>query len=243
MGIRFIEKSHKYFNDENVEYMSVTTFLHKFSAPFDKMATSARVAAREGVTQQEILDRWEASSKQACDYGTSIHLKMENFINTGVREEGYDSLYDSFNDIVGEDIKWALKRNPGAVHSELLLWNDEARLAGTADLIIDLNDKEFLVGDFKTNKSIDFYSKWGDYMLKPLEHLTSCNYTIYSLQLSVYAYFYSLMTGKTCRNVFLMYKVDDRWQRIPANFMQHEVKVLMHYYIQHRDEILASAKH
>ena len=103
-------------------------------------------------------------------------------------------MYESFNLITTEDFMKALK-----VYSEELVWVDEYKVAGTADLIIEHNDYEFSVGDFKTNKSIDFCSKYGDRLLDPVSHLSDCNYNIYSLQLSLYAYLFSLRTGKKIR--------------------------------------------
>lgn len=144
-----------------------------------------------------------------------------------MRKEGFDSYYNSFDKINKEDIAKA-----NIVYSELMLWNDEYEIAGTADLIIDHNDKEFSVGDFKTNKAIKFYNEYGERMLDPISHLSACNYNIYSLQLSLYAYFYSLKTGKQCRRVFLMYEKNNEWNYISANNMQFEVQMMLKYYKQ-----------
>ena len=231
--VTFKERTHQYFNDNGEEYYSVTKFLHCFEAPFDKYGISLNVARKEGVTQEEILKRWKEKSIAACEYGTAIHAKMEDYIKTGRREEGYEGLYQSFDDALGRDIKYAK-----AVHSEHILWNDQAKIAGTADLIVDLQDNEFLVADFKTNGKFDFFSAYGNRMKDPVAHLSSCNYTIYSLQLSVYAYFHSLLTGRKCRNLLILYKEGERWTKIPVCNMQHEVMVLFDYYRKH-PELLA----
>lgn len=109
--------------------------------------------------------------------------------------------------------------NAVKVYSEQLVWIDEYKVAGTADLIIEHNDYEFSVGDFKTNKSIDFFNKFGQHLLNPISHLSDCNYNIYSLQLSLYAYLFSLKSGKKCRKLFLMHLKDDKWNYIPCNNM------------------------
>lgn len=223
--VTFKEDTHQYFNEKNEEYISGTRFLHKFECPFDEDGISKRVAAREGVTQQEILAKWKAISKEACDYGTMIHNAMENYIKFGERKDALEPLYKSFDRIVGQDFKRAKE-----IHSELLLWTDEYKIAGTADLIIVHDDKEFSVGDFKTNKSIDFCSIYGNRMLDPIPHLTSCNYTIYSLQLSLYAYMFSMRTGLQCRRLFLMHKNNDQWKYISANYMLYEIKMMLKYW-------------
>lgn len=220
--VTFIEKTHKYFNEEGVEYISGTTFLHKFQKPFDKEKFSTLKAKQLNVTKEAVLAMWDETAKKACEYGTSIHLVMENYINKKPKLEEYENLYNSFNEIVSDDFKRA-----SGVHSEKILWTDKYRIAGTADLIIEHNDKEFSIGDFKTNKSIDFASKYGDRLLSPIEHLSDCNYNIYSLQMSLYAYMFSQLTGKKCRKVFLMYLKNDKWNYIPANNMEYEVRALL----------------
>lgn len=224
--VTFKEDTHQYFNEYGDEYKSGTGFLHLYDKEFDSISVATKVAGREGVSVDDILERWKKNSEEACTYGTSIHLIMENYLKTGIRLPEHTLLYDSFDDITGNMRKWAK-----AVHSERMLWNDEHQIAGTADLIIDHNKNEFSVGDFKTNKSINFCNEWGERMLYPISHLSSCNYNLYSLQLSLYAHMYSLLTGKQCRRVFLMHlKNDGRWHEITANFMKHEIEVLFYHY-------------
>lgn len=226
--VTFKEDTHQYFNDDNIEYTSGTRFIHKFEFPFDEDGISKRVALKEGVSQEEILKKWKDISKQACDYGTRIHAVMENYIKFGEVNKTFESLYKSFDKITKQEFNTAKE-----ILSEELLYDDEYRIAGTADLIIVHNDKEFSIGDFKTNKSIDFYSPYGNRMLDPISHLSSCNYNIYSLQLSLYARMFANRTGLKCRRVFLMHKKEDIWQYISANNMLYEVKMMLKYHQRH----------
>lgn len=221
----FKEDTHQYFNEKGEEYISGTTFLHKFQLPFDQEKFATIKAKKLGISVQEVNEMWKNNSKKACDYGTSVHLLMQNYVVNGSKEEGKESLYDSFNTIVMEDFMNAVK-----VYSEQLVWIDEYKVAGTADLIIEHNDYEFSVGDFKTNKSIDFYNKFGQRLLNPISHLSDCNYNIYSLQLSLYAYLFSLKSGKKCRKLFLMHLKDDKWNYIPCNNMQYEIRMMLKWY-------------
>lgn len=223
--VTFKEDTHQYFNEKGEEYISGTTFLHKFQKPFDEDKFATLKAKKLGVSVDEVKAMWKANSRKACDYGTNVHLLMENYVLHGTKEEGYSSLYESFNLITTEDFMKAMK-----VYSEELLWVDEYKVAGTADLIIEHNDYEFSVGDFKTNKSIDFCSKYGDRLLDPVSHLSDCNYNLYCLQLSLYAYLFSLRTGKKCRKIFLMHLNDDKWNYIPGNYMEYEVRMMLKWY-------------
>lgn len=228
----FKEDTHQYFNEEGKEYKSVTTILHKYTTPFDKDKVAARVSEKTGRPVEEILKEWATVNRTACDFGTNIHLLMENYIKKRERVEGYDGLYDSFDEYLADDLKYATD-----VLSEVKVWDDTARVAGTSDLIVEFKD-EFMVGDFKTNKRLDFYSKFRDHMKYPVDHLTDCNYSVYSLQLSIYALMYERLSGKRCRNVFLLYKVGDRWTYITANYMKYEAMALLKHYTLHRNEIL-----
>lgn len=221
----FKEDTHQYFNEKGEEYISGTTFLHKFQLPFDQEKFATIKAKKLGISVQEVKEMWKNNSRKACDYGTSVHLLMQNYVVSGSKEEGKESLYDSFNTIVMEDFMNAIK-----VYSEQLVWIDEYKVAGTADLIIEHNDYEFSVGDFKTNKSIDFCNKFGQRLLNPISHLSDCNYNIYSLQLSLYAYLFSLKSGKKCRKLFLMHLKDDKWNYIPCNNMEYEIRMMLKWY-------------
>lgn len=203
-----------------------------FIPPFDQENISKYVARKRGISQEEVLAEWKENNKNACTYGTKIHAIMENYIKTGEKLPEYNELYLSFDEITGELFK------SSTVYSELMVHNDEYEICGTADLIIDHGD-EFSIGDFKTNKAFEFYSHYNKRLLDPIAHLSECQYNEYTLQLSLYAHFYSLMTGKKCRCLFLMYKAPDsmKWVRIPCSFMQHEIMVMLKYYQRNKKDI------
>ena len=228
MAIIFKEDTHQYFNTETGrEYLSGTKFIHLFEPPFDKDGISKRVALKRGITQKEVLDEWAAISKEACESGTATHLLMENFIKFNEVDENHKILYETFKKCVGPDYDKA-----EAIHSERLLWIDDFEIAGTADLIIDHPNNEFSIGDFKTNKKIEFYSGFGNRLLEPVDHLSQCQHNMYALQLSLYAYMYSLLTGRKLRHVFLMHCHDRSkgWTYIPCNAMVLEVRFMLHFY-------------
>lgn len=221
--IEFLPGPHIYVNKETGHhYTSVTQFIHKFVPPFDEDGLSKRKAAQLGISQEEVLKMWREANKTACKYGTEVHAIMENYIKDKVILPEYQSLYDSFNEILAEDLKWTKE-----LKSEEIIYNDEYEICGTSDLIIDYKNGEFAVGDFKTNKNFEYCSKYESYLNAPVNHLANCQHNIYALQLSLYAYFYSLLTGKVCRKVFLLYKVDDKWTYISCNYMQFEVRAML----------------
>ena len=221
----FNEKKHKYVDDETgKELISATTLIGKYKPAFDKMGNATRVAAREGVSIDFILEQWEAEKNRACNYGTHIHKVMEDFLGEDKSEEEYTTLYESYK-------KWEyiFKKFPDLT-CEMRLYNIGLNIAGTADLIYE-NKDYFYVGDFKTNKNFRFFSEYNEFFKAPVEHLGVCEFNTYCLQLSLYAYLYELSSGKKCSGLVIFYKnKDDTWYPIRLNYMKTEIKTLVEDY-------------
>lgn len=227
--VTFRASDHTYTNEKGEQYISVTTFLGKYKKPFDVETHAARVADRTGVTVDAVKQMWKDNTTSAQDRGTSIHKTMENFLLYGdVNKDNLD-LTDSYTRIIGDF-------NRGStVKSEMLLWNDDAKIAGTADVVIFKGDS-FAVLDFKTNKQFNLHSKYGEKLLYPLDYLDSCEYNVYTLQLSLYAYMIEEMTGKTCRFLKLLYLRDNLvdstvpsrfWREIPIFYSRSTIMDLI----------------
>jgi ATP-dependent exoDNAse (exonuclease V) beta subunit len=230
MNITFIPETHKYVNDvTGAEYISVTNLISQYKKPFEKDKWSKHVAKRDGKTQSAVLEAWKALTEKAQIRGTRYHKIMEDFIKDNVIEPGYKELIDSFIKKTSNNIK-----NDSITSSEKLLFNHEHQIAGTADLIVE-NVSDFSIFDFKTNKSFDFSTKYNEYFQSPLEYLSQCKYSTYSLQLSIYAYlqekiFESQGTPKRCNGLKLFYlrEFDQTfWQEINMPYMRCTIETLL----------------
>ena len=222
MPVVLDQESHVYTNTDNGDvYTSVTRFINAYKKPFDKDKWSKVIAQREGVSQKEILDRWNDITVVAQNRGTNIHLIMEDFIKSKTISKGFEELIESFV----KKTNGILKDN-SLVFSEHLLYSHKHKLAGTADLIVE-NDNTFYVMDFKTNKKFNFVSKYNDYFYEPIDYLPQCEFTIYTIQLSIYAYMYELLTGKKCGGlkIFYLREFNNKtfWQEIPCTYMRSTV--------------------
>lgn len=220
--VTFDKKTHTYRNDQGVIYTSGTSFVGKFKPKFESDKHAQRVADREGVTKEEILAKWEAGKNAACDYGTSHHEAMENYIKYGVRDPMYNALYDSYIETC-KDYPYR-----GDVMSETILYNHTYKLAGTADLII-ANNEQFMVKDFKTNKRFRYGTQYGEYMRSPISHMPVCEYYSYALQLSLYAYMYEQMTDKQCSGLAVLYRAPDslEWQQIVLPYLKTDIRLMI----------------
>ena len=88
---------------------------------------------------------------------------------------------------------------------ENLMYNEDIKIAGTADLIYEHKGNEFTIGDFKTNKRFRFSSQYKEKMKLPVDHLDYCEFNTYALQLSFYAWLHEKQTGKRCRKCVIFY--------------------------------------
>lgn len=230
--IIFDEPNHTYTDSETGEvYTSVTTIISEYEPEFDADYHSARIAKRECVPQQMILDDWAAINKRATDKGTLIHKIMEEYVRDGKRRDSAYKLYDSYEDAVC-NILDPFK----SVSAEIRMHVNQYLLAGTADLLYDHGD-DFTIGDFKTNARFRFSSKYNERFFAPLEHLTVCEFNAYALQLSIYAYMRELTTAQKCRKLVVLYLEEGKWKPIHLNYMRHEAKALLDHWKESKSRL------
>ena len=191
--IKFDKNLHAYTNAyTDLKYFSVTSLINSYKEPFDVEKFSKIVAKKKGISQDEVKKEWNTVRENACTFGTDSHKKIECYIDSDGEEYKDDPLVIKFLEISDIDIK--------DVKNEFIVYSNEYRVAGTADFIVD-SGAHFNVYDLKTNKNFRVNSKYNKYLYSPLSHLSECEYNIYSLQVSTYAYLYSAMTGKYVRNL------------------------------------------
>lgn len=224
--IVFDPRSHTYRHHlTGDQYISATTLLGKFKKPFDIATASERVAKREGVTVEEIQQKWKQINEDSKKYGTKIHNVIELYITSKKITEGYEKLIESYK-------KLQVINDEDKLLSEERVYSHLYKVAGTAD-IIKLEDKGcFSIFDIKTNKKFNFYNNFGENLLKPLTHLQSCEYTTYSLQLSLYAYMYQEMSGNKLNQLGIFYyeKESNSFTYYPVIYMKTDIEKLLSYY-------------
>ena len=101
--IYFNEKLHKYTDENQNVYTSVTTIIGKYEHPFDIEDFSRRCAFKKGspyenMNPTQVKMEWKRINKEACDKGTKKHNYLENIIKTSTGyklDDGYinDRIY------------------------------------------------------------------------------------------------------------------------------------------------------
>lgn len=204
--ISFEEFKHRYTNTKTGEiYTSGTGFIGKFHPHFDSLKIATDLVNNnkkyQDTTVEALLAEWDKSGK----VGTLIHNYLEKHLLGTLQEDltkadknttlRVKHLTDSWDGLCLKDIYKDWEIIP-----EMILYLDEYKLAGQSDLVL-LNHKEkkFKILDYKTNKkgvSKDPFKNAT--MFTPVEHLTDCKFTHYSLQLSLYGYMLEKELGYSC---------------------------------------------
>lgn len=223
---------HRYWHKDGSEYASLSRVRNHIKPHFEKEYLSRKVAEREGKTAQQVQDEWAAKGKVATDHGTRIHEALERYEKTAVILPADEDLRPMIIALTSEYKDYYM------VHQEKTLYDEEYKIAGTADHIIETTShkKSVLnIDDYKTNisKGIYFENKYKKYLLGPFQHVMDTNYFDYSLQLSCYAHMLENLTGRkigTLSIVFIPPHNPLAYRRIPVNYMKMEVIALFNYY-------------
>lgn len=235
------EEDHKYINLDkpDYQYTSVTRILHHYEQPFDADFHSRRVAEREGVTQQEILDRWKEINRIAIEYGKKVHSIMERSL---LNRQGLYIPRDDFEKtILTEFDKLGKLKDHQIIKPEYVLSypiTETHGIAGCTDVIEDVDDFKFNMWDFKTNRELTFETPYNEWMKFPVTHLSQTKYNIDCLQISIYAYFYELESGKRVNTLGILYwdrgdaLVSDTgvWKVLYLPYLKTDIKNLINHF-------------
>lgn len=224
--LEFDAKTHSYINPYTKEsYISTTQLISKFKKPFNVEAISKRVAEKEGVTQEEIKQKWKKMNDDSKVYGSKIHSVLEDYNTSKTVAAGYEDLIGAYKqlEIICSDDHLLVEEK---------LHNHYYKLAGTAD-IIRLEDRGgFSIFDLKTNKKFNLFNQYSEYLLSPVSHLTACEYTTYALQLSLYAFMYQNMTGRNVNQLGVIYydRENNEFVYYPVTYMKADALMMLDYY-------------
>lgn len=232
MNVSLEPVAHKYYDSQGKEYISVSKFLSMLSERFEDTP-----AFKRATSETKLI--WKAKGKAAADHGTNIHEALELYNKTGQILQSNSHLADAIRSVTDE------YKDYNKTYDEICLYSNEYRIAGTTDKICALSnrkDSEVDLADFKTNisKGIYFHSDYKKRLFAPLDHLQDCNYVKYSLQLSVYAYFFEQLTGRRVRKLFIHFIPPNdmmKHQKIPVIYMKNDVQTILEKY---KNEILYS---
>lgn len=201
MSLIFREDGHKYESidpNENIDWVSVTSLVSKFKAPFDPISQAKKSSKNKkskwyNIDPEKIVEIWESESQRAMDLGTYYHHQREADLlsHLTITRDGQD--IPIIPPKIQDDIKYAPDQKLiSGVYPEHFTYLKSAGICGQADYVDVVNGKVNIM-DYKTNKEIKerSYKNWeGIYQTlnSPLSHIEDCNLQHYTLQMSIYMY-------------------------------------------------------
>ena len=195
--------AHKYSDSLGTKYTSVTTFVHKFTIPFEKHKMALKCALRDARPINEVLDEWEQKGAYARCLGTEVHAVMEHLWKQDENKPDYDAM-SKFPGMIEDfeyrkgicvDLYEKMKNVYEPIANEVIVNDPALGLSGTIDFVA-YNKKTDTVDilDWKTSKQFSISS--GSTMMKdPFGSFPNTNVSEYSLQLSLYKYIVEKHTG------------------------------------------------
>lgn len=164
-------------------------------------------------TRNNVLKKWEKKNKDSISRGNNYHKQQEKKSYLTKKQENpftnkpydvhipdeidkEDLTVDEILQFIDSTEKKSINSNlynlEDGYYPELLIWNDEYKIAGQADKVFITTDKStgiryIDIDDYKTNTKIKT-SNYFQKMNYPLNHLDDCNWNHYRLQISTYAW-------------------------------------------------------
>jgi hypothetical protein len=178
--ILYLDEKHEYVNLVTGEKLpSVTSFIKKFSKPFDEEYWLNYKSKQLGVSKESLRQEWQMKGKVGRELGTIIHNYLEARFQRKVFKPTIPSYIDGdkVNRIIEVCERYYNDNKHLKVEAlELVVGNDV--IAGTLDKLVEGG----LLRDFKTGSLKDGY----DFMFSPFENLIDSSLNKYAIQLNVY---------------------------------------------------------
>lgn len=128
-----------------------TNLINEFYEEFNTQKHATRVAKREGVPVEVVIQRWADKGKRAADFGTSVHDWAEDYANAKFFSSTTTYLQPRNNhEIAAMRYLDNLPNYMQPVALELRMFSKEFDFAGTCDLLFyNHRTQKYIIGDWK----------------------------------------------------------------------------------------------
>ena len=253
-SIKFYQQGHRYeiTTDPKKRYTSVTTLVHSQFPKFDADAIIAKIMKSKGwvpghkywgLSAEEIKASWNSNGSAAACSGTSLHEKIETFMNEDHLKFEYThkELLQEYNILQKYDhedrgIEWDMFLQFIADHhylkpyrTEWMIYHEDAKIAGSIDMVYENPDGTLEIYDWKRCKDITKVNGWNETATNSLiSHLPATNFWQYSLQLNTYKKIIEDKYGKTVTKLCLVRIHPDaqEYELLEVPFLDKEVSDL-----------------
>lgn len=232
--IKFIEEGHQYFIGEQ-EYIPVSNIIKEFEPVVDWDQKAADYALKYGKKKEDVQRDWKLNNLKATISGTRTHSFGESMVNlycgypeliceqnkpqyikeynvlipTYPKEEAVVHFFDELEDNlhpVGAEFKLSSKYIENTLP-----------ICGTCDILFyNSNDDTFVLGDWKTNKSlIKEYSRYHNIMMTGcVSNMISEPISEYTIQFNLYQKMLESIGINISDRILIWLKDDGTYERI-----------------------------
>jgi ATP-dependent exoDNAse (exonuclease V) beta subunit len=206
--IRFDEGPHVYYVDGSCQdYVSVTTFVHKFFPTFNADEVISKMFQGRnwtsspwfGMTRTAIKEAWKANSLEASTLGTAMHANIERFYNgeEHIKEGKEWELFEQFH---------ADHKHLKPYRTEMTIFDTYLKIAGSIDMLFHdpAVENGLIIMDWKRSKEVRTSNKWQKGTHPATVAVQDCNYNHYSLQMGLYKAILQRNYGFTITGMFIV---------------------------------------
>lgn len=233
-NIHFIEEGHHYFIEDK-EYIPVSNIIKKYEPYVDWDKKVEDYARKYGKRKEDVQRTWKLNNLKSTISGTRTHEFGESYTNLmcghpeRICEQNRPQYVKEYNELISTYPKEdAIKKfydeledNLHPVGAEFKLSSryitESLPICGTCDLLFyDSSRKKFVIGDWKTNKSlINEYGRKHNILMEgcmskfidePLSH--------YTLQFNVYQRMLESVGIEIADRILIWLKDDGTYERI-----------------------------
>ena len=233
------ETTHTYtLKDSNIEFNSVTEFISTFFQPFNEMEIAKKLIKHPKYQKKnvsDILEDWE----QRRNRGTIVHKEIEDFItqmsnnDSIIMPEGLDlKSKQGIEFLKTSYYKQPEKKKNNLIFSEVKVFSEKLKLAGTIDLLIYNKEKnEISLIDWKTNQNIKKKDKAYKYGRQgtPAQKIYDCNFEKYTLQLSMYRYILEKFYNVSVSGLYILHLKETCFKVMPCLFESNHIINMLVY--------------
>ena len=239
--IEFDEALHQYSVEGHGEMRPVSSIVAKFFREFDAQYWSMRKCNGDTMEAARLREEWDSKGCIASQVGTYLHKQIEDFLN-GKRDIDtmcdvcYNGCYKQVCTQVDITREWTFFK---AFHSvvgytpfrtEWRVYDTDARMAGTIDLVCACSDGTYEIYDWKRSNKVnpDETNRWSS-GINGLEHLTDTSYSHYCLQQNLYRYMlernYGIRISRM--NLVVLHPDYSSYRIVPVPRMDREVAIIL----------------
>lgn len=236
--LRFEPKEHIYVLDGVLQLKAVSDVVAHFFSPFNILEQSERYANKNGISQTEVIEIWDAKGAESRDVGTFLHEQIEHYLKGKNISFNYPFEYDgeiiNYKKIVSIEKEFGyfleFMRDSGVkpFRSEWRIFDEKNKIAGTIDLICRKGPL-FDIYDWKRSIKASPNAIVWQYGINGLEHVPDISFYKYALQQNLYKYILENNYGVNVNKMYLvvLHPEYDRYIKYEIPRMDKEITIIL----------------